>query len=209
MGVYAGTVLAGLVALLLLYYLLVAILGRMDPFTFIRKVAPVQLLAFSTSSSVAVMPVSIRTAEEKLRVDSSVSHVVVPLGTTINMAGTALYQSIALIFLAQVSGIQLSLSQMVLAVVMLVAASIGAPGTPGVGVIILGTIAANLGIPVEGMALILGFDRILDMCRTSVNVTGDLAACVILDRSMRPMRLAKAVQRVKGWFSFGGGRGSE
>jgi len=182
MGVYVLTVLGGLLILLIFYYLVILIFGRRNPFVFIRRVAPVQLLAFSTSSSAAVIPVSIRTAEEDLEVKPETAEVIVPLGATMNMDGTALYQSVALLFLAQISGIDLSIMQMVLVVLTLVLSSIGAPATPGVGMVILGSVAANLGIPTAGLALIFGVDRIIDMCRTAVNVTGDLTACVVLGR---------------------------
>ncbi len=180
MGVYVATVLAGLFVLLCLFYLAAATLGGISMFKFVRAIGPAQLLAFSTSSSAAVMPVSIKTAVERLNVPQGVASLVVPLGATVNMAGTALYQAIALIFLAQLSGVYLSTPELTLIVVTLVAASIGAPGTPGVGIVILAAIAADFGIPATGLVLILGVDRILDMSRTVVNVTGDLAACRVL-----------------------------
>jgi Na+/H+-dicarboxylate symporter len=180
LGVYILTVLVGLACLLVLYLVLVTVLGRANPFEFASKITSAQLLAFSTSSTAAVMPLSIKTAVEKLKVPENISGLIIPLAATVNMAGTALYQAVAIIFLAQLSGLQLSYGELSLIVVTLVASSIGAPGTPGVGLVILGNIAGDFGIPTEGLVLILGVDRILDMCRTAVNVTGDLAACVIL-----------------------------
>lgn len=180
MGVYVLTVLAGLFILLLLFYLAAAVLGGISPLKFARAVAPNQLLAFSTSSSAAVIPVSIKTAVEKLGVPQGVAGLVIPLGATVNMAGSALYQSIALIFLAQLSGMYLSTPELALITLTVVAASIGAPGTPGVGIVILATIAGDFGISTAGLVLIMGVDRILDMSRTVVNVTGDLAACRVL-----------------------------
>ena len=182
MGVYVGAVLWGLSILIVFYMLVVFILGRVSPKWFMKRIAPVQLLAFSTSSSAAVMPLSIQTAEEELDVDRESAEVIVPLGATMNMDGTALYQSIAILFLAQMSGIDLTIAQMFMIVLTLVASSIGAPGTPGVGMVILGSVAANFGIPTAGLVLILGVDRILDMSRTVVNVTGDLTACVIFGK---------------------------
>ncbi|MBT4021120.1 dicarboxylate/amino acid:cation symporter [Candidatus Peribacteria bacterium] len=182
MGVYVLTVLGGLLILLIFYYLVILIFGRRNPFVFIKQIAPVQLLAFSTSSSAAVIPVSIKKAEDDLDVNPETAEVIVPLGATMNMDGTALYQSVALLFLAQISGIDLSIMQMSLVVLTLVLSSIGAPATPGVGMVILGSVAANLGIPTAGLALIFGVDRIIDMCRTAVNVTGDLTACVVLGK---------------------------
>lgn len=147
------------------------------------------LLAFSTSSSAAVMPLSIDTAVKKLRVPESVASLVIPLGATINMAGTALYQSVAIIFMAQVSGVELSIADQAVVVVTLVASSVGAPGTPGVGVVILGNIAAGFGIPAAALPLILGVDRILDMCRTGVNLTG----CVLMASSGVPDEMPEEV----------------
>ena len=106
----------------------------------------------------------------------------VPLGATVNMDGTALYQVIAAVFLTQVYGIELSIAQLLLLSVTTVGASIGSPSTPGVGIVILATIVQGMGVPAEGLALILGVDRILDMSRTAVNVSGDLAACVVMER---------------------------
>jgi Na+/H+-dicarboxylate symporter len=180
MGVYVLTVLAGLFILLVLFYLAAAVLGRIGIAEFAKAIAPNQLLAFSTSSSAAVIPVSIKTAVEKLGVPQGVAGVVVPLGATVNMAGSALYQSIALIFLAQLSGMYLSVPELALITITVIAASIGAPGTPGVGIVILATIAGDFGISTVGLVLIMGVDRILDMSRTVVNVTGDLAACRVL-----------------------------
>lgn len=180
MSFYALTVITGLLLLLIFYYLIIFIVKKMNPADFGRRIGSVQLLAFSTSSSAAVMPMSIRVAEEELNVDTKTAELVIPIGATMNMAGTALYQSTALIFLAQISGIDLEISQLLFITVTLVASSIGAPGTPGIGMVILATIAGNIGIPLEGMVLIMGLDRILDMMRTTVNVTGDLVACKLL-----------------------------
>ena len=137
MGVYVGTVLLGLLLLLFFYLLLIYLVTREGPFHFLRSTRDVLLLAFSTSSSAAVMPLSIKTAEEKLKIHPSVSQFVIPLGATINMNGTALYQGVATIFLAQVFGVDLSIGALLLVIVTAVGASIGSPGTPGVGIIIL------------------------------------------------------------------------
>ena len=149
---------------------------------FLEKIKEVQLMAFSTSSSAAVMPLSIKTAEEKLQVPSSISKFVIPLASTVNMDGTALYQACAAIFLAQVFAIELSFFQLFILAITTVGASIGTPSIPGVGIVILATILQSIGIPIEGIALILGVDRILDMCRTTVNVTGDLTANLVIKR---------------------------
>lgn len=179
---YVMTVLLGLVLLQILYLLMVALLGGYPPMKFLKQIGANLLLAFSTSSSAAVMPMSIATARDKLGVKPHIATLVMPLGATVNMAGTALYQAVAVAFLAQISGIELSVGYLGLIVLTLVASSIGSPGTPGVSVAILGKIALSFGIPTGGIALIMGVDRILDMSRTTVNVTGDLAAAVVLSR---------------------------
>ena len=132
LSVYIGTVLAGLLSLVAVHMLLVAALGKRSPWIFLKAIREVQLLAFSTSSSAAVMPLSMKTAEEKLGVRASVSQFVVPLGATINMDGTALYQTVAAIFLLQVYGVDASASQVGLLLATTIGASIGAPSTPGV-----------------------------------------------------------------------------
>jgi Na+/H+-dicarboxylate symporter len=179
---YVGTVLLGLFILLGLYLVLVAVLGGRSPWAFLKAVREVMLLAFSTSSSAAVMPLSLRTAEDVLGVRSSVTRFVIPLGTTINMAGTALYQGAAAIFLAQVFGVDIGWPGILLITLTAIGTSIGSPGTPGVGIVILATILASVGIPEAGIALIIGVDRLLDMARTAVNVTGDIVTCVVMDR---------------------------
>ena len=142
---------------------------------FMRAIRPAQLLAFSTSSSSATLPVSMECAERSLGVSNSVSSFVLPLGSTVNMDGTALYQGVAAVFIAQVFGIDLSLMDQLTIVLTATMASIGAAGVPGAGMITLAMVLTAVGIPAAGVALILGMDRILDMFRTAVNVTGDLA----------------------------------
>ncbi|MEZ5703238.1 MAG: dicarboxylate/amino acid:cation symporter [Burkholderiaceae bacterium] len=182
MGVYVATVL-GALGLAFVFLMAVYALGRRrSPLTFVRGARDVLLLAFSTSSSAAVMPLTIRTAEESLGVQQRVARFVIPLGTTINMAGTALYQVIATLFLAQVYQVDVGLSGLLLVVVLAVGASIGSPGTPGVGIVILAMMLGTLGIPAEGIALIIGVDRILDMSRTTLNVAGDLVAASVIDQ---------------------------
>lgn len=182
---YIASVLLGLSLILTLYLLGAYIFGGWKPIAFLRAIRDVQLLAFSTSSSAAVMPLSMRAAEENLKVPQDISRFVIPLGTTINMDGTGLYQAIAAIFLCQVFGVELSLAEMVLLLCTTTGASIGTPATPGVGIVILSTILSGIGVPPAGIGIILGVDRILDMCRTTINVTGDLVACTILTRWMK------------------------
>ncbi len=176
---YVGTVLLGLLLLFLLYLSILAIFCRIGPITFFKKAGETLLLAFSTSSSAAVMPSTVQSAK-KLGVPRDIANLVAPLGATMNMAGTALYQSVAILFLAQMSGIELSAGQIMVMTVTLVASSIGAPGTPGVSIAILISVAAGFGIPADGMVIVMGVDRILDMSRTSVNVAGDLTASTLL-----------------------------
>ncbi|MGD9294464.1 MAG: cation:dicarboxylase symporter family transporter, partial [Roseobacter sp.] len=176
---YVGTVLLGLAGLLIFYLALAGIFGQVGPLAFLRAAGSNLLLAFSTSSSSAVMPITIQTARE-LGVPANIANLVVPLGATMNMAGTALYQAVAILFLAQLSGVELTGAQIAVVVGTLVFSSIGAPGTPGVSIAILINVALSMGIPVAGMVIIFGVDRLLDMCRTVVNVTGDLVASVLL-----------------------------
>jgi len=179
---YVGTVLAGLLIMLGVYLLIIRLaLGR-DPWRFLGDMRELMLLAFSTSSSAAVMPLTMRTAEEKLGVRPSISQFVVPLGATINMTGTALYQGVAAIFLAQVFGVDIGLGGLVLLVLTAVGAAIGAPGTPGIGIVIMAMLLTTVGVPAEGIALIMGVDRILDMSRTAINVSGDVVAALLMDR---------------------------
>ena len=182
MALYVATVLVGLLMMLGVHLFLIWAFAGQRPVSFLRSTRELLLLAFSTSSSAAVMPLSIKTAEEQLGVRRSIAQFVIPLGATINMNGTALYQGVAAVFLAQVYGIDISTGGLALIVVMAVGASIGSPATPGVGIVILAMVLNSVGIPAEGVALLMGVDRILDMSRTSINVAGDLVASKLLDR---------------------------
>lgn len=181
MASYVATVFMGLLLMFGVYMLILKLFAGQPALVFLKHTRDVLLLAFSTSSSAAVMPLSIRTAQEKLAVRPSIAQFVIPLGATINMNGTALYQSVATIFLAQVYGIDLSMASMALVVAMAVGASIGSPATPGVGIVILSMVLTTVGIPPSGIALIMGVDRILDMARTAINVTGDLVTCRLME----------------------------
>ena len=147
-----------------------------------NQVLDAQLLAFSTSSSAATMPLSLKIAETRLKVRPAISRFIIPLGATVNMDGTALYQTVAALFMAQLFQVDLSVADFILLAVTVIGASIGSPSTPGVGIVILTGVLASIGIPPAGVAVLLGVDRILDMCRTAVNVTGDLTACTVMDR---------------------------
>ncbi len=179
-GMYVLTVILGLLILFALYLLVMRLITGMSARRFLGATRDVLLLAFSTSSSAAVMPATLTTTEDKLEVPETVARFVIPLGTTINMAGTALYQAVAALFLGQVFGVDIGLAGMALIVVMATGAAIGSPGTPGVGIVILASILASVGIPPAGIAILLGVDRLLDMCRTVVNVTGDMVASVVM-----------------------------
>lgn len=191
MAAYVGTVLLGLLVLFLVYLGILYAAVRQRPLGFLVAVREVLLLAFSTSSSAAVMPLTIRTTEEQLGVRPSISQFVVPLGATINMNGTALYQGVAAIFLAQVFGVDVGVGGMLLIIVTAVGASIGTPAAPGVGIVVLAMVLSTVDVPAAGIALIMGVDRILDMSRTAINVSGDIVASVLMDRWVGGPRTAK------------------
>ena len=179
---YVAAVILGLLGLLVFYSCIVLFIGKRSPVTFFSKIWELQLLAFSTSSSAAVMPRSLDTAENKLGIHRVISRFTIPLGATINMDGTALYQAVGAIFLMQVFGVPVTFAAVSVILVTAIVASIGTPGTPGVGIVVLAGILEANGVPASGIALIVGVDRILDMCRTAVNVTGDQAACIVMER---------------------------
>lgn len=176
-AIYVFTVMLGLLIVACLYFAVAKITSGQSLKVFFINVRELLLLAFSTSSSAAVMPISLNVVEEKLKVKPEISRFLIPLGATINMTGTAMYQGVATVFLAQIFNVDLSLFNYVFIVTMAVAASIGSPATPGAGIIILSMVLEGVGIPAAGIAIILGVDRILDMCRTSINVLGDVVAC--------------------------------
>lgn len=182
LGYYMIVVVIGLMVLLTFYLLMILVITKTNPLKFLQKIKEPILLAFSTASSAAVMPLSMKTADEKLGVSSNISDFVIPVGATINMDGTALFQCVTTIFMAQAYGIDLSLVNLVLITATVVAASIGTPAIPGGGVIILATVLQSAGIPPDGLIVIIGIDRILGMFRTAVNVSGDLSACLIFDK---------------------------
>lgn len=189
MGMYMLTVILGLLMMMVFYILLASAIGKINPIKFIKAIKETQLLAFSTSSSAATMPFTLSCAEEKLGVDPKVSRFIVPLGATINMDGTALYQAVAAVFLVQIfgamSGVELTTTELILLMITTVGASIGTPATPGVGIVVLATILTSIGLNPVAVGFILGVDRILDMCRTTINVTGDLTASVVMNKLMK------------------------
>ncbi len=174
LGFYCLVVVIGLLIHgVITYPILLKSFTKLKAVQFFRDVAPAQLLAFSTSSSGATLPVTMDVCEKKIGVSEEVSSFVLPLGATINMDGTALYQAVASVFIAQALGIGLDISAQLQIILTAVLASIGTAAVPGAGIIMLVIILETVGVPTAGIALILGVDRILDMCRTAVNVTGD------------------------------------
>ena len=183
LGVYAMVVVLGLLAHLVLTYGTIVRFGAKLPFSqFIRAIRPAMLLAFSTSSSSATLPVTKECVEDNIGVSNQVSSFVVPLGATINMDGTALYQGVAAIFIAQIYGMDLTVGDQVNIVVSATLASVGAAGVPGAGMITLAMVLTTIGVPTEGLALVLGVDRLLDMFRTSINVVGDSSVTALMAR---------------------------
>jgi len=162
--------------------LLVRYLGKMKPAKFFKNTADAMLIAFSTSSSNATIPVALE-CMDKLKVKREYSSFVIPLGATINMDGTALYQGVAAVFIAQIYGINLTLGAQATIVLMALLASIGTAGVPGAGMIMLAMVLKQVNIPLEGVALIIGVDRIIDMCRTTVNMIGNMAASIFIHSS--------------------------
>lgn len=185
LGGYMITVVIGLFSMMIIYIIIIKFFAKRPISSTFSMMRDPQLLAFSTSSSAAVMPLSIKTAEEKMKVKPKVSQFIIPLGATINMDGTALYQIVAVFFLAQLFNIDLGFTTILLISLTALAASIGAPSAPGTGIVILSTILIAAGIPPVGVVLLLGVDRILDMIRTMINVTGDLTASLFFDKRLK------------------------
>ncbi|MGV6851208.1 MAG: dicarboxylate/amino acid:cation symporter [bacterium] len=174
---------------LVIYPTLLKSLTGLNPITFLKKLRPAMLVAFSTASSGATMPVTMRVVEKRLGVSNSTASFTVPLGATINMDGTAIMQGVATAFIAQAYGIDLTFGQYIMVIVMAVMASIGTAAVPGVGLIMLVQVLNQVGLPVEGIAMIIGVDRLLDMTRTAVNVTGDAMVSTIVDKSEKGLDL--------------------
>ncbi|SVD29199.1 uncharacterized protein METZ01_LOCUS382053, partial [marine metagenome] len=180
---FVCVVLALTVHAIVTYSVLLKIVGGLSPIVFFRKMRAAQLFAFSTASSNATIPVTLESVQRRLGVDNSVSSFTVPFGATINMDGTAIMQGVATVFIAQVYGVDLSLGDFLAVIITATLASIGTAGVPGVGLIMLAMVLQQVGLPVEGIALIIGVDRLLDMMRTAVNITGDAAATCVIAKS--------------------------
>ena len=168
---------------LVVYMTLFKVLTRLSPWALLKNVRPAMLFAFSTSSSSATIPVTMNVAERRIGIDNSIASFTVPLGATINMDGTAIMQGVATVFIAQAFNIDISLGGYIAVILTATLASVGTAGVPGVGLITLALVLQQVGLPVEGIALIIGVDRLLDMMRTAVNVTGDCMVSTVVARS--------------------------
>lgn len=195
LGWYALTVVIGLSMMIVLYTLLVFIVTGTKPKVFLQGISPAQLLAFSTSSSAATLPVTMERVHEHLGVEEEVTSFVLPIGATINMDGTSLYQAVAAVFIAQAFGMDLSLGVQLGIVATATLASIGSAAVPGAGMVMLVIVLAQAGIPEAGLALIFAVDRPLDMCRTVVNVTGDATVSMLVAKSEGKL----GVPKVQDW----------
>jgi len=196
---YAGVVVLGLLLMIVFYSILVATITKKNPLWFLKQISPAQLLAFSTSSSAATLPVTMERVEEHIGVDKEVSSFVLPVGATINMDGTSLYQAVAAVFIFQALGLDLSFADQLTIVLTALLASIGSAAVPGAGMVMLVIVLESVGLPPEllpiGLALIFAVDRPLDMCRTVVNVTGDATVSMIVAKSVGKLGKPK----VKEW----------
>ena len=188
LALYAITLLLGLAAMIVVYSIIVKIFTGRSPSSFFKGIAPAQLLAFSTSSSAATLPVTMECVEENLGVDKEVTSFVLPIGATINMDGTSVYQGVAAVFIAQAFGLDLSLSAQLGIIFTATLASIGTAAVPSAGIVMLVIVLAQAGIPEAGLALIFAIDRPLDMCRTIVNVTGDAAVSMLVGKSIGKLK---------------------
>ena len=188
LALYAITLLLGLALMIFVYILIVSLFTKKKISFFMKGIAPAQLLAFSTSSSAATLPVTMECVEENLGVDKEVASFVLPIGATINMDGTSVYQGVAAVFIAQAFGLDLSLSAQLGIVFTATLASIGTAAVPSAGIVMLVIVLAQAGIPEAGLALIFAIDRPLDMCRTIVNVTGDATVSMIVGKSIGKLK---------------------
>lgn len=199
LAVYVIVVVAALLLHLLgTLMLLFRLFTKLNPLIFLQKMRDVQVFAFSTSSSNATIPVTLRSVTKRLGVDNSVASFTVPFGATINMDGTAIMQGVATVFIAQLYGVELGILGYLTVILMSVLASIGTAGVPGVGLIMLSMVFVQVGLPVEGIGLILGVDRLLDMLRTAVNVTGDAVVSTIVAKSEDELDIGVYLDREAG-----------
>ena len=178
-GVYVGCLLHAFITI----SGALSFIGRLNPFRFFKGIIDALAIAYSTASSSGTLPVTIRCARKNLGVSDSISSFVLPLGATINMDGTAMYQGVAALFIAQAYGIDLTVGNYITIILTSTLASIGSAGVPGAGLIMLTLVLNSVGLPVEGIALIAGIDRVLDMARTTINVAGDCMVTVLIAKS--------------------------
>ena len=188
LALYAITLLLGLATMIVVYSIIVKVFTGRSPSSFFKGIAPAQLLAFSTSSSAATLPVTMECVEENLGVDKEITSFVLPIGATINMDGTSVYQGVAAVFIAQAFGLDLGLSAQLGIIFTATLASIGTAAVPSAGIVMLVIVLAQAGIPEAGLALIFAIDRPLDMCRTIVNVTGDAAVSMLVGKSIGKLK---------------------
>ena len=196
---YTGVVVLGLFLMIVFYTLIVSFYTKKNPFWFLKEISPAQLLAFSTSSSAATLPVTMERVEEHIGVDKEVSSFVLPVGATINMDGTSLYQGVAAVFISQALGFDLTFADQLTIVLTALLASIGSAAVPGAGMVMLVIVLESIGFPADklaiGLALIFAVDRPLDMCRTVVNITGDATVSMVVAKSVGKLGKPK----VKNW----------
>ena len=185
LGMYSITLLLGLVIMILFYSLIIKLYANQNLKSFFKGISPAQLLAFSTSSSAATLPVTLECVNKKLKVDKEISSFVLPIGATVNMDGTSIYQAVAAVFIAQAFGIDLSLTSQLGIILTATLASIGTAAVPSAGIVMLVIVLSQAGIPEAGLALVFAIDRPLDMCRTVVNVTGDASISLIISKSIK------------------------
>ncbi|MGL5123803.1 MAG: dicarboxylate/amino acid:cation symporter [Fusobacteriaceae bacterium] len=178
-----AVVIALLLHTLITYQGLLVFIGKCNPLVFFKKFSPIMVLGFSTSSSAACLPSSLKTMEEDFGVSPTVASFTLPLGNTINMDGTAIMQGVATIFIAQVYGIDLTMGNYITIILTATLASIGTAGVPGVGIIMLGMVLTEIGLPLEGIGLVMGIDRVVDMFRTAINVTGDAVCTIVIAKT--------------------------
>lgn len=194
---YMATVLGGLlVQLILVYMVLLTVFTRVNPINFLKKFAPVMTFAFSTASSNATVPVNIKTLEE-MGVDRKISSFTIPLGATINMDGTAIMQGVAVVFIANAYNIDLTAADFATVILTATIASVGTAGIPSVGLITLSMVLQSVGLPVEGIAMIMGIDRILDMARSAINISGDATGTIIVANSVGSFDKEKYIRKVE------------
>lgn len=195
LGWYVISVILGLFLMIVFYAITVAIYVKKSPATFFKGIAPAQLLAFSTSSSAATLPVTMERVEEHLGVDKEVTSFVCPLGATVNMDGTSLYQAVAAVFICEAMHFDLSFNAQLSIIITATLASIGSAAVPGAGLIMLVVVLESLGLPAEsmaiGLALIFAVDRPLDMCRTIINITGDCMVALVIGKSLGKLHTPK------------------